>query len=92
MSYSFTARGATKDEALRDAAARMQEVVRQQPVHEGDAEAARAAREAVAAALDAPADKDVVLSCSGWVSTDGAAVRSVNVSVTAGLADRAQAG
>ncbi len=72
MSYSFTAKGRTKAEALEAAEAEMKKVVVGQPMHSLDEAAARKCREEAAALVgEAPADKDYYVSCSGSLSWTG---------------------
>ena len=95
MSYSFSVRGATLALALAAVAAKMAEVVEQQPVHKTDEPVVNAQAAAVGALLaEAESDRDVLFSVSGSISTaevsEGAPpfVTGVNVSVGVYLATR----
>jgi len=68
MSYSFTVRGADKATALALAKEKMDEVVRQQPLHVADRDAALAAAATVINVMPDDATKDVVLALNGYVS------------------------
>ena len=68
MIYSFTVRGADKAAALALAKEQMDEVVRQQPVHVADRDAALAAAATMVAVMPDDATKDVVLALNGYVS------------------------
>lgn len=93
MSYSFNVRAATKAQALVDATAKLDEVVKGQPCHALDATPALAAIRAQVALLDDDESKDVVVGVSGslggtWDGPNLLTVTSANVSVSAGLAQK----
>ena len=71
MSYSFTVRGITAAAALAPAAAQMDEVVRQQPPHKVDRDAALANAQAHLDLLAQPTeDQEIVLSMNGSIGGD----------------------
>jgi hypothetical protein len=91
MSYSFSARGATKDECLKGVLAKMDEVVAAQPIHSTDRQQAYDAAKAFLEIIPGDADdRDFYVSVSGSVGWNGllgvdAVVTSVGVSVSASL-------
>lgn len=91
MSYSFSARGATKEEAAKNVAAELAKVVAAQPIHAVDQAQAQAAAEAFLALVPGADGKDFHVSVHGSVSyhgTQGGAdqvVSSVSVGVGASL-------
>lgn len=68
MSYSFTVKTATKDEAKQEVLAKFDEVVASQPIHVRDRNAALVNAGAVIDLLADDDTKDVFVSCSGYVS------------------------
>ncbi len=92
MSYSFSARGATKVEALADAKNKMDEVVVGQPMHARDAEQAMANATTAADLLVEDDSKDVSISMNGSLSWagegDAAAITSVSISTTVSLVSK----
>jgi len=86
MSYSFSARGATKAEVLQKVSESLDNVVSGQPIHKADRAQAQAAVEAFLAIVpDDASDKDFNANVSGSVGwQEGDVVTSVgfNVSVT----------
>lgn len=68
MSYSFSVKGATKDEALALVASEMEGVVKGQPVHAADGPMVNAAAKAATSILKVEADKSVYISINGSVS------------------------
>ncbi|UDF33531.1 UNVERIFIED_ORG: hypothetical protein LHJ69_12950 [Shinella sp. XGS7] len=90
MSYSFNVRGATKALALAVLAAKLDEVVQQQPVHAADRQQAQAAAEAFVGLLPDDASKEVHINISGYVSgqwsgSDLVQLSGASVSVSASL-------
>ena len=71
MSYSFTARGKTKAEALAAVGAELDRVIIGQPIHAVDREPALAAVAAFVNVLPDNADKEVSVSVSGSLSWTG---------------------
>jgi len=93
MSYSFTVRAATKEDAKAQASAKYAEVLQAQPSHATDMAAAEAAAFTVIDLLPAAADRDVVVNCSGsvgWRGVWGAdhEVTGLAISVGAHLVNR----
>lgn len=88
MSYSFSASGATKVEALDAVAMEINKVVSTQPMHEADRKGAMAAAEAFVGVLRDPVEGEVIsVSMSGSLGWTGDAAdapqftsASVNVS------------
>jgi hypothetical protein len=91
MSYSFSARGATKEEASTNVAAELATVVNGQPVHAADQEAAQAAADAFIDLLRDDDTQDIAVSVSGSASSTDAGLTLVNVSVTASLVPKTTA-
>ena len=94
MSYSFSVRGLTKDEARAAVAAEFDKVVASQPDHAADRDAAQAAAGAFIAALRDVADGEYVgVSVSGslsWQGTDEPhAYTGASVNVSAYIARNA---
>lgn len=72
MSYSFGVKAASKAEALAKAEEEFKNVVRGQPVHAHDEDAARKAREQACELVpEAPEGQDFAISCSGSISWRG---------------------
>lgn len=93
MSYSFGVKAANKVEAYDACVAQMENVVLSQPSHAQDRDQALANAKAVLDLLPEVADKDVVVSMSGylsgtWVSNDVTELTGVNISASAGLVAR----
>jgi hypothetical protein len=94
MSYSFNARGETKDAAKAAVAAQFDLVVKNQPIHARDRAAALANANAAIDILVDDAGKHVSVSCSGYVSwlenlRDDSSndLTTVNVSASASLVE-----
>ena len=95
MSYSFQAKGATKEAALKDVSDKFDKVVEQQPVHAADKGAAMLASAGVVDLVGEPAEgEEIRVNVSGslqWTGPDedrrflGASV-SVGVNVGKPLA------
>jgi hypothetical protein len=87
MSYSFTIKADTKDEAGVKVEAKLGEVVNAQPAHEADRQAAQNAAEAFIEVLREPnADECVNVSVSGSLSwSEEKVFTGANVSVHAYL-------
>ncbi len=68
MSYGFTVKAATKAAVLEAVAAKFDEVIAQQPAHEKDKAAVLANAEAVIGLIVEDPDKDVQVSCNGYLS------------------------
>lgn len=93
MSYSFGVRASTKEEAKAKITAEFDRVIEQQPVHEADLPAARAATAAYVDVLVSPTgDQDVVVHVGGYVSwqAEGQFTGS-RIEVRAGLEAKAAA-
>lgn len=88
MSYSFSAKGGTKAEALEAVKAKLAEVVTSQPVHSRDQDQAAATTEAMLGVVVDPAEgEEVNVSVSGSLSWRGPhdapeAITSANVQVS----------
>ena len=95
MSYSFSARGATKAEVTKKISAELDKIVVAQPVHSADRAQAQAVAEAFLALIPANADgKDFYVSVSGSVGcygTDPSVVTSAGVNVSASLTAKEKA-
>lgn len=91
MSYSFSVKGRTRNEALAAALVKMGEVVVGQPIHDNDAMVAlRNAGAAMALMAEPPTGKDVSLTMSGsvsWQGADGGSLTGVNASVSIDYVD-----
>lgn len=96
VSYSFGAKGASKTEAILDAEAKFADVVRQQPAHAIDQEAAlKNLREQMALLADPAPDEDVVVSMYGSICVVGetaSRVTSANASCNVGVSRRTTIG
>jgi hypothetical protein len=96
MSYSFAVVAATKDAAIAAIAAKFDEMMASQPVHARDREAVLANSSAVIGLLDDQDDKDIAVSCNGYLSwsngVDPAAIRigSAAVNCVANYVQRTQ--
>ena len=72
MSYSFSVRGATREEAIAAVGAKLAEVVASQRIHAADAGWAQdAAKDYLSVLTDAPEGKDFCVQVSGSLSWDG---------------------
>lgn len=72
MSYSFHVRGATKEEVAEALVSKLDETVREQPVHAKDREAIEANARAVINLMPEPQKgMDLVVTCNGYVTWDG---------------------
>lgn len=91
MSYSLSVRAATKAAALAEVIAKLDEVVKQQPVHAADRQQAEAAATVMVTVVPEPTDaQDVSVSVSGSVGWSGAypdshKLTSASISVYASL-------
>lgn len=88
MSYSFTVRGANKDEVIRAADAELINVVDSQPTHKHDKAAAKAAVIAYVELLTVPDGKEIEVRVSGslgWPNETPDQFSSANVSVSASV-------
>jgi hypothetical protein len=91
MSYSFSARGATKAEVIGKVSAELDKVVASQPIHSADRAQAQAAAEAFVAIIPANDEgKDFYVSVSGSVGWRGnlgvdSIITSASVNVSASL-------
>lgn len=85
MSYSFSVKGETKDEAKAKVALELAKVVLAQPVHSKDQAQAQAAADAFIDVLLVPIEEgtEVSVSVNGSLWTEGDFVRQASVSVTA---------
>lgn len=92
MSYSFQARGKTKEETIAVVATKLAEVVAQQPVHAADKDQALAAATAFINLLPEDGEKDISVSVSGslgWKDLPAEQnITSAQVSTYAGLVKR----
>jgi hypothetical protein len=86
VSYSFSARGTNPDEAKAAVAAKFDEIVAQQPIHEADRD--EAVVETFIDKLTANDDRDVSVSVNGYVQTTDENVTSICIGVTASLVAR----
>jgi hypothetical protein len=91
MSYSFSARGSTKEEASENVAAELATVVNGQPVHAADQEAAQAAADAFIDLLRDDDTQDIAVAMSGWVQSTDDGLSQTNVAVTASLTPKSTA-
>ncbi len=86
MSYSFSARGATKVDVTAKISAELDKVVASQPIHSADRAQAQAAAEAFLAIIpDSAGDKDFCVSVSGSVGWSGMAGTADQVLTSAGV-------
>lgn len=89
MSYSFSARGATKQEVMQKVGIELDKVVVSQPIHSADFAQARAAAESFLDIIpDASESQDYYVSVSGSISWDGInppVVKGASVNVGASL-------
>lgn len=87
MSYSFSARAATKAEVLAKVDEELDKVVAGQPIHVADRAQARAAAEAFLGVVPDPtSDQDAYVSISGSVSSNAdQLVTAASVSVSASV-------
>jgi hypothetical protein len=86
MSYSFSARAATKPEVIAKVAAQFDAVVAAQPVHSADRAQAQAAAEAFLGVLPDAADgRDFYVSVSGSVGWNGNLGEADHVLTAAGV-------
>jgi hypothetical protein len=92
MSYSISARGDTKDAALKSVHDQLHNMVGQQPIHSKDLDHAIRAARSMVDVLDDDDTKDVRVSVSGSLAWNGKEgyekITSANVSVSAGLWDK----
>lgn len=85
MSYSFSAQGATKAEAIEAANKKFNEVLSAQPAHAADMPAARDAVAAFTNLLTEDPACDCMLSINGSVWTASEGLRQVSINISAGL-------
>lgn len=86
MSYSFSARGATKAEVMEKVVAELDKVVAAQPIHAADRSPAQAAVNAFIDLLPVDAEKDFSVSVSGSLGWRGGQILTdAGVSVQASL-------
>lgn len=89
MSYSLSAKADSKTAVLLALEAKFEEVLRDQPAHAADQEAAFINVRRHLELLDAPAaDQDVGVSMYGSISTDNGAIVSVGSGCSVGLVTR----
>lgn len=92
MSYSFSVRASTKDDVLRQATAKFDDVLRQQPVHQADVGEALVAVTAIVGKLPDQPERDINLSVSGsvgWIGSSAAPdVTGISLSINAQLVVR----
>lgn len=91
MSYGFTVKAATKAAALEEVAKSFDVIIAQQPAHEKDKAAVLVNAETVIGLIVEDAEKDVQVSCNGYLSwmTDPTAPISAKVDCVATLVARA---
>ena len=81
MSYSFSAAGPTKTEAILDAEAKFAKVVSDMPVHERDQELVLSHMRNLVNLAREPGEGDsVVISLSGYMSTQDGVVHNASAS------------
>jgi hypothetical protein len=87
MSYSYSVKGTTKQEALEAAEAEMDRVVGSQPIHAKDRDQALANVSAAVALLMDDTTKEVCISANGSLGWDGddSRITSANINVGAWL-------
>jgi hypothetical protein len=69
VSYSFSAKGASKTDAILDAESKFQKVCQDMPVHEKDKDAVLShMRNMINLCVDPSADEEVVISMNGYLS------------------------
>ncbi len=93
MSYSFSARGRTKEEAIAAVAAELDKVVAAQPIHAADRDQALATATAFVNVLPENGEKDVYVSVSGSVGWEGTypdshVIANASISANASLVKR----
>lgn len=94
MSYSFSARGATKAEVLEKVGAELDKVVAAQPAHKADREPAYNAVEWFLAVVQGTDDKDFSVSVNGsvgWNSDAPEIITGAGVGVSVSLVDKVEA-
>ena len=81
MSYSISARAATKDEVMKAISAELNKVVEHQPVHQKDIAQHLAAAELIIGLMNDDPARDIYASMSGsiWVTEKGVQNASVSV-------------
>ena len=94
MSYSFQVQAPTKAAAKEAVAAKFDEIVAQQQIHARDRDAVLANASAVIDLLADSDEKDVLVSCNGYVSwpsggVEEAQLNAAAVSASAGYTNRA---
>lgn len=89
MSYSFSARGATREALMTAVAAELDKVVEAQPIHKADREQAYNAVEWFAHIVPETDGKDLSASVSGSVSSTEDAITAASVNVSVSLVDKA---
>lgn len=93
MSYSFSARGATREAVLKSVAEKLDEVLVAQPMHKADRDQAYNAVEWYLHIVPESADKDYSVSVNGsigWTGEDDAKViTGAGVGVSVSLVDKA---
>lgn len=88
MSYSISAKAATKAEAVAAIKTKLDEVVAQQPVHAQDRALAASAAEAFANVLPDDDKADVSLNVSGSIYVTEGGIRQVSCNVSASLVQK----
>jgi hypothetical protein len=92
MSYSISARGATKIIVLALLAAKFDQIIEAQPIHEKDKKAALGTAEAMVNQLADDPEQDVQVNLNGYLSwqgtEDNVTILSSSVSASAHLAAR----
>lgn len=94
MSYSFSLKAASKAAAILAVGAKLDEIVAAQAVHSRDRAAILANAEAVIGLLADNDDKDVTVSCNGYLSwssgtVDAPVINSASIACVANHAPRA---
>ena len=92
MSYSFSARGATKAEVMQKVVAELDKVVANQSIHAADRKQAQSTAEAFLGVVrNANEQEDFYVSVSGSVSWRDAIVTSASINVSASLVAKEKA-
>lgn len=89
MSYSFSAKGATKEDVLKSVATQLDAVVEAQPIHKVDREQAYNAVEWFLALVPEAADKDFSVSVNGSIGSLDDVITGAGVGVSVSLIAKA---
>lgn len=88
MSYSFSFRAASRQDAITKVSEELAKVVSAQPFHQADQSQAQQAADAFIGLLPDDPGRDVAVSVNGSGYTVGDELRQVSMSVNAQLIDR----